>query len=586
MSNAIDALFYLKVMSFKNAVVSRVQRLKQPKYLIGGILGVAYLYSVFFRGIGRDRGDVNGLAGALPIERFEAVASLGALAFTIFVASCWLWPRERAALTFSEAEVAFLFPAPIRRRTLIHYRWINTQLRILFTSLILTLVSSGWSFVLGDWWMRLVGWWLIFSLIDLHGVGSSFTITRLLDRGVTSLRRRLLTFIGAGVVVGAAVLWTWRSPPVPFPTEFTGPGTVLDYFGSLLSTGAWSWLLLPAHWVVAPLLAADAWSFLLALGPPLILYAAHYVWVLRSEVSFEEASIAKAQKHAARLSAMRAGNWRFGRTERKARAAPFTLSKTARPELAFLWKNLLSAASYLQPRTALIAAAIIVVGSSLAATTDWRLLRTIVAVMALACAGYVLAFGPLVARQDLRSDLPNADILKTYPLRGWQVVLGECLAPVAILTGLLWLLLLLAALNFNPGDGPGLPLSIRGAVAVGAALLVPFFCALMVLLLNVAAVLFPAWVRVGGPRPGGIDVIGQGILFMAGLFFVLALSVLPALIAAGIAFFLVQWLAGVPVAVAAAVIAVLAVLGTEIALGTRWLGTRFERFDLSAELRP
>jgi hypothetical protein len=585
-SNAINALFYLKVMSFKNAVVSRVRRLKQPKYLIGGIIGVAYVYSVFFRRIGQDRGDVNGLAGAVSGERLEAVASLGALAFMIFVASYWLWPRERAALTFSEAETAFLFPAPIRRRTLIHYRWINAQLRILFTSLILTLVSSGWSFLPGDWWMRLVGWWLIFSLMDLHGVGSSFTITRLLDRGVTSLRRRLLTFVGAGVVVGAAVVWTWRSPPVPLPTEFTGLGTVLDYFGSLLSTGAWSWLLLPARWVVAPLLAADARALLLALGPPLILYAAHYVWVLRSEVAFEEASIAKAQKQAARLSAMRAGNWRLGNKERKARSAPFTLSKTARPELAFLWKNLLSAASYLQLRTALIAAAIIVVGSSLAATTDWRLLRTIVAVMALACAGYVLAFGPLFSRQDLRSDLPNSDILKTYPLRGWQIVVGECLAPIAIITGLLWLLLLLAAMNFNPGDGPELPVSIRAALAVGAALLVPFFCALMILLLNAAAVLFPAWMRVGGPRQGGIDAIGQGILFMAGLFLVIALSLVPALIAAGITFFVVQLLAGFLVAGAAAVIAVLVVLGTEIALGTRWLGKRFEQFDLSAELRP
>ena len=35
MGNAINALFYLRAMSFKNAVISRVLRLKQPKYLIG-----------------------------------------------------------------------------------------------------------------------------------------------------------------------------------------------------------------------------------------------------------------------------------------------------------------------------------------------------------------------------------------------------------------------------------------------------------------------------------------------------------------------------------------------------------------------
>jgi hypothetical protein len=104
-------------------------------------------------------------------------------------------------------------------------------------------------------------------------------------------------------------------------------------------------------------------------------------------------------------------------------------------------------------------------------------------------------------------------------------------------------------------------------------------------LLNAATVLFPAWVQMGGGRSGGIDVFGQRILFVGALFVVLALALLPAFIAAGVTFFVVQLLGGVVLATAAAVIMVLAILGTEIAVGTRWLGGRFERFDLSAELR-
>src|SRR6185503_11710012 len=274
--NATNALFYLRAMSFKNAVISRFTRLKQPKYLIGAVVGVAYLYSFVFRRMGGNRtGDINALTDSFPLERLPVVAHLSALALMIFVALYWLWPRERAALAFSEAEIALLFPAPIRRKTLIHYRWINTQLRILFTSLILTLVSSGWSFLLGDAWIRLIGWWLLLSTLDLHGVGSSFTITRLLDRGVTSPRRSLLTILGAGIVVGAACLWTWRSSRVPVPADFASPAAVIDYVGSLLSTDALAWLLLPARWVVEPLLATDSRSFLLALGPALLVYAAH-----------------------------------------------------------------------------------------------------------------------------------------------------------------------------------------------------------------------------------------------------------------------------------------------------------------------
>jgi hypothetical protein len=587
--NAIDALFYLRAMSFKNAVISRVLRLKQPKYLVGAIVGVAYIFFVVFprrRGDQTGGADVAGLSDAFPIERLPMVAALGALVLTVIVALYWLLPRERAALAFSEAEIAFLFPAPIGRKTLIHYRWINTQLRILFTSLILTLVSSGWSFVPGDAWIRLVGWWLLLSTLDLHGVGSSFAITRLLDRGVTSLRRRLLTFIGVGIVVGAACLWTWGSLRPPVPAEFASFTAVLDYVASLLSAEALSWLLLPARWVVEPLLATDFSSLSRALGPALLIYGAHYAWVLRSEVTFEEASIAKAQKRAARVSAMRAGTWRFGSAERKARNAPFALSKVARPELAFVWKNLLSSAQYLRPRTALIAAAIITVGSSLAATGDFDVPRNVVAVVAMACAAYTLVFGPMLARQDLRLDLPNADVLKTYPLRGWQIVLGEWLTPVAIVTVLLWLLLLTAALNFNADELPWLSVGVRGAAAIVAALLAPLLCALMVLLLNSAAVLFPAWVQVGPGRPGGIDVLGQRIVFVGALFFVMAMVLLPAAIVAAVTFFLVQWLAGFLLATAAAVIIVLAILGSEIATGTWWLGKRFESFDLSAELRP
>src|SRR5262249_30047320 len=129
----------------------------------------------------------------LPLDQLPPLAVLGALALMIFVALYWLWPRTRAALTFSEAEIAFLFPAPVSRKTLIHYRWVSAQVRILFTSALLALFSAGLTFIPGNGLSRLIGWWLILSTLDLHSVGSSFAITRLLDRGVASLRRTLLT---------------------------------------------------------------------------------------------------------------------------------------------------------------------------------------------------------------------------------------------------------------------------------------------------------------------------------------------------------------------------------------------------------
>ena len=587
MRGVIGGLLYLRVTSLRNAVESRFKRLKQPRYLVGAVVGVAYFYLVVFRRFTAPPPSRGPLAQPLPAEQLPNVVAAGAVVLTVLAALYWVWPRARAALAFSEPEIAFLFPAPIGRKTLINFRNINAQLRILFTSLILALFSSRWNFVPGGAGIRIFGWWLILATFDLHAVGSSFAITRLLDRGITSLRRQLLTVAIAALAVGLSLAAAWRGLRAPRPEDLADPAAVAHYLDSLLTSGALSWLLLPATWVIRPLLATDAREFFAALGPALLIYALHYAWVLSAEVSFEEASIAKAEKRAARRSAMqRDGTVRLGRTQRKARRAPFKLSAGGRPEVAFLWKNLLASASYLTPRTALIVAALIAVGSNLLTRLDLDVLRTTIGTIALVGAGYTLVFGPLLARQDLRLDLPNTDILKTYPLRGWQVVLGEVLAPVAIVTVILWLLLLAAAFTLQPPPNAALTPGLRAAAALGVGLLVPFVCSIQVLVMNAAVVLFPAWLPQGAGRGSGVDVLGQRIFFLAGLFLATAGALLPAAIGGAAMFFATLWIVGAPIAAALAAIAALAVLCVEIGLAVALVGRRFERFDLSAELRP
>jgi hypothetical protein len=586
--SAIAALFYLRVTSLRNAVISRVTRLKRPKYLVGAVVGVAYVgWVVLGRGAFNRAGRTGPLAQSFPLERLPAVAAIGALVVTVLVGLYWVWPRSRAALTFSEAEIAFLFPAPIGRKTLLHFRWINAQLRILFTSLLLALFSARWGFVPGNGAVRIVGWWLILSTVDLHAVGSSFALTRLLDRGMTSWRRSLLTFALAAAAVAGALLGAWRGLRWPEPGALADPAAVADYFAALLATEPLAWLLTPARWVVQPLLAYDLRSFLAALAPALLVFAAHYWWVLRAEVSFEEASIAKAEKRAVRrATALRGGEWRIGAAERKAQRAPFALAAAGRPEIAFLWKNLLASASYLRPRVAVIAAVVIVASSLwLRGGEATRILATVIAIMAAVCAGYLLVFGPLVARQDLRLDLHHTDVLKTYPLRGWQIVLGEMLAPIAVITVLLWLMLLTAALNFTPPPrAAALTAGARTAAALVAGLLLPFLCAILVLVMNAAVVIFPAWIPQGG-RARGIDVLGQRIFFVAALLLAMATALLPAALGAAAVFVTTFWTFGTVVAATLAVVVVAAILGAELALGIAWLGKRFESFDLSIELK-
>ena len=104
--------------------------------------------------------------------------------------------------------------------------------------------------------------------------------------------------------------------------------------------------------------------------------------------------------------------------------------------------------------------------------------------------------------------------------------------------------------------------------------------------MNAAVVLFPAWLPQGPGRGSGIDVLGQRILFVAALFLATAGALLPAAIGAAAMFFATLWIVGAPIAAALGAVAALAVLCVEVGLGVVLIGRRFERFDLSAELRP
>jgi hypothetical protein len=218
----------------------------------------------------------------------------------------------------------------------------------------------------------------------------------------------------------------------------------------------------------------------------------------------------------------------------------------------------------------------------------WRGLLTGIGAIAAFTAAYGLIIGPQFVRQDIRSDLGNADILKTYPLAGWQIVLGEVLTPVAILTGILWLALLTMTLAFQPTHAlPWLTPSVRIACAAALAILAPALVTLQLLVPNAAALLFPSWFQTTRMHGGGPEVMGQRMIFFFAQIVTMAVALLPAAaIAAGLLWLLVV-IVGVweSIAVLLAAIAVLIVLLAEVFAGLWWLGTRFEKFDLSAELR-
>jgi hypothetical protein len=584
---AAPALVYLRLATAVGQLRSRLRRLKQPKYLVGAVIGLAYVYGFFLRRI--PLGSGSGAPAGPPLPPQPEIASLfpeiAAAVLLLLLALNWILPRGRAGLPFTEPEIAFLFPAPVSRRGLIHYKLIGTLLALLLTSSIMTLVSTRWSLLASSAWTRAVGWWLVLATMSLHTTASSFVITRWLDRGIASLTRSLAALGVLAAVIGGSLVWTFMALPAPEGIANV-PGAA-RYLAAALQSGPLPWLLAAPRLTVAPLLARDALAFALALGPALGVLAAHYAWVLYSAVAFEDVSIAKAEKRAARVAALRQGNLRAAPRSASKLPDPFRLDRGGRPEIAFLWKNLLAMGRPFRPRSALVAAAIVAVTCSwLAASPQYRTAQGFVQLGALITVLLVTLLGPRIVRHDLRADLKNSDILKTYPLRGEQIVLGELLAPIAVLSGIAWLGLLAFALSLPPQARATLPPFALPAGVLGAATLVPVFCAMQLVVENGVALLFPAWVdTVSNRAERGLEVLGQRVLFFAGQILLLGVAVLPAAIAALPAFLVARFALGAQAGAVAAWLVALAVLGAETWVGVRWLGERFERFDLSAELR-
>lgn len=585
----IRALVYLQATTIFNSIRQRIRRLRQPKYLFGALAGAAYLYFFVFHRMfqGGADGHGPGITG-LPPEMTQLMAAIGGLVLLVIVVLAWLLPSDRAALRFSEAEVAFLFPAPLSRVSLIQFSLLRSQLAIFFSAFLMSLLLRRGGSMGSSALQQAFGIWLMLAILKLHFLGASFVRERLLDLGVRPLLRRVV--VGGLVLLVAAGCWWWIRGHIPLPrqADIEDGHALANYVGSILDAPPVSWVLAPFKATVTPLFAIGGDAFLRALLPALGLLFAHYLWVVRSNVSFEEASIDRARQRAERRTATGAGKQPFQRGPAKPRSAPFQLAPVGFPPVAFLWKGLIGAGPMWRLRTWLIACAIIVLGGRwLAADPALRpLLKILGGLAAMACVWLFLA-GPMFVQRGLRQTLDHLDVLKASPLRGWQIVLGELLTPIAIITFAQWLLLVagLVSLSGRTDSGGMLAAANVYSSAVGIALIAPPLCGLMLCVPFAGLLYFPAWADSPGGRGGGIEVMGQRMIFFGAYLVTLALALIPAVLVGGLVFLLVNWLGNLPSALLSGALVAGLVLAAEMATTVWWLGMRVDRFDVSQELR-
>ncbi|MFL5574936.1 MAG: putative ABC exporter domain-containing protein [Gemmatimonadaceae bacterium] len=571
----VGAYVFLTWHSARNRFLQQARRLRNPRYIVALVLGVVYFYVALFRQT-RPTGNAPGFlfgTGA------DAILALGLVALTT---RWWLFGGDQTALAFSPAEVQFLFPAPVSRRSLVHFKLLRSQVVVLLNTLLWVVLLRKGSASL-SLWARALAFWVMFSTLTLHRLGASLVRASAREHGAAGARRGIVPIAVFAVVVGS-VTWALVGA-LPVMRTATSPAELFGALKHALAAPLPATVLLPFRAVLRPSLAGGLTEWARTFWPALLIMVLHYAWVVRTNAAFEEAAIEASARRAARVAAIRDGRGlaaaaaaaRGGRVPRPW----FPLAPTGEPAVALLWKNVVSVTRAFRWTSVLflvlgIGALLVVVAYQSSPDDAAGLLATIVGVWA----GLTVLTGPLWVRNDLRQDLPKLALLRAYPLRGARVVGAQVASSTIVLTTLQYVLLTIGFVALLAD--PDAPLTPGGrALALGAIFaLLPAVNAASLCIQNAVALLFPSWVRLGPThgRPGGVEAMGQNLLTTVLALIVLSVLLVLPVATGGAAGYLLRhtlgragWAIGLAVAIA--------MLAAEVLGMVRWLGKLFERTE-------
>ena len=555
------AFIELALRSFKNRIVSRVRRMRDPRYAVGALFGLVYFGWIFFRNRGSARFFASGQASELRVD----VVSLAVLAMMLFA---WALPGDSGGLEFSEAEIAFLFPAPLRRRDLLLYKIIRAQPQVLMSVAIFTILGASRS--------KFIGLWIAFSVMSIYMMLVALGRARLRQLGANFLVRLVAVLaIAAGIVA----LGVYTANGMSFDFKRADAASLAKQFEAAFHQPLVAAILfipkLYAGAVFPPTLTTLATSSLALLA----LAVVFFFLANRLNVAFEEGSLVRAQRRHDMLQQMRARRG-GGYVMFKRARAPFRLAPTGRPEVAIVWKNTVAT---MRMSLAWIVI-IVIVFAVLVANAIWAPAGARAAIgMTFLMLSCLLPFiGPNIFTNDLRLDLPRLEVLKSYPLSGESIVAAEIAAPLVLIAaievfsiGCAWAII---------GGSHKISRAVGLEYAICALLLAVPIVALQLVIRNAVPVVFPAWAARAKEDPRGFVLTGQRVLLVLGNLVVLGIALIPA----GIVFAPSAWLAirffeGNTIFMAVMTMPAIAVIAGEVWLGIRLLGNRFEALDVSQE---
>ena len=565
------ALAFLIFRTVRNRFVAQFKRVKTPRYAVALVFGIGYIWLVVLR-----PGAVGAASGTVVNTVSTTLGTVVGFGLTVVIIFWWLRGGVQGSLAFQPAEVQFLFTAPVSRRALLAYKIVRSQLLIVINAVI-------WAFLIRRFRLSLPGAelfataWGVFTVLSLHRLGTALMQLPPLHgpRRAALVATKLLA-ASAVIAIASGALPVLRQLG---SLDFSNGFAVLE---RTLDLPPQSYILLPMRLVIGPAMASSSGQWVKAFSIVLGIIALHLAWVLSMRVPFEEAATAASAEMAKRIAAFkdRRGGGSAAIVAVKVKRDWLPLAPLGRPAIAITWKNTLALTRAGSLQSAVVLVVLLAVITRVISATSHGAIGAELALPYLILTGFALIMGPRAVRNDLRQDLPNLPLLKTYPLSGAELVLAEMTSPTLVLAIFQGLMLVIAYFV--------LPLTVRAkldtATTIVAFLLIPLGLlavnAVSIGIQNGAAVFFPGWVRLG-PDAGGLEAMGQNLLLTFGSMIALVIAlIVPVAVTVG-AIFLGGPARGAPAIAVAGVIAIAVLIG-EIWWLISAVGRVFEKMDPAA----
>jgi hypothetical protein len=335
----IAVLARLQWMTLRGKVIRSLRLLRQPKYLVGFIVGFGWMALWIARPLLRSRVGLHGMPfGDSTTALLPTIHMIVALFISFAMPFPWLLPWGRLGLPFREAELTMLLQAPLTRRQVIHYGLLKSEVGVLVSALVISVIVArrgAVPFVAG-----FLGAWILFEFWHLNGKWRAMNNLRQTEIPLANARRRRLLLTGGLLAYYGALIVGL----IPFiaslgPAFRSSRGQGIEALPSGLT---WpplvSALLTPAKILTGTMFSSRPLQFVIAVIPGLLLIVAQREIVLRSKARFEEGALEHAKERETKKSPTR----RFARLSARSRGRYlFKLGPRGPQETALLWKNLL-----------------------------------------------------------------------------------------------------------------------------------------------------------------------------------------------------------------------------------------------------